>query len=49
MVDRTNLTYRDGWTYLKTQKVTVKIEGRFFNIKFNITKLSKEGIVLEIP
>ena len=46
MADRTNLVYGDGKVYLKTKKVTVKIEGRLFNMKFNITKLSKEGIIL---
>ena len=44
--DRTNLTYGGGKTYLETQKQIIRIEDRFFNIKFIITKLSKEGIIL---
>ena len=49
MADRTNPTYGGGIAYLETQKATVKIEGRLFNMKFNITKLSKEGIILGMP
>ena len=46
--DRTNLTYRGGKAHLETQKQTIRIKDRFFNIKFTITKLSKEGIILGI-
>ena len=46
--DKTNLTYGRGKAYLKTQKQIIRIEDRFFNIKFTITKLSKEGIILGI-
>ena len=49
MADRTNLVYRDKKAHLETKKVTVKIKGRLFNIKFNITKLFKKGIILGIP
>ena len=48
MADGTNLIYGDGKVYLETKKVIVKIKGRFFNIKFNIIKLSKEGIILRM-
>ena len=48
MVDRINLVYKDRIVYLETQKAIVKIKERLFNIKFNITKLSKEGIILGI-
>ena len=48
MADRIRPIYRGGIIYLKTQKVIVKIKGWFFNIKFNITKLSKEGIIFGI-
>ena len=49
MADGTSLVYGDRKAYLETKKVTVKVKGRLFNIKFNITKLSKEGIILGIP
>ena len=49
MADRTNPTYGEGMVYLETQKIIVKIEGRFFNMKFNIIRLSKEGIILGMP
>ena len=49
MANRTNPVYGDRKAYLKTKKIIVKIKGQLFNIKFNITKLSKEGIILGIP
>ena len=49
MADRTSLVYGDRKAYLETKKIIVKIKGRLFNIKFNITKLSKEGIILGMP
>jgi len=48
IADRIRPVYRGGIIYLKTQKTIIKIKGRLFNIKFNITKLSKEGIILGI-
>ena len=48
MADGIRPIYRGGIIYLKTQKVIVKIKGLLFNIKFNITKLTKEGIILGI-
>ena len=48
MADGIKPIYRGGIVYLKTQKIIIKIKGRLFNIKFNITKLSKEGIILGI-
>ena len=47
--NRTNLIYGGGKVHLETQKQTVRIKDRLFNIKFIITKLSKEGIILGIP
>ena len=49
MADRTNPAYGDRKAYLKTKKATVKIKGQLFNMRFNITKLSKEGIILGMP
>ena len=49
MADGTKLVYRDRIAYLETKKAIVKIAGRLFDIKFNITKLSKEGIILGMP
>ena len=49
MVDRTNPKYGGGMAHLETKKEIVRIEGRFFNMKFNITKLSKESIILGMP
>ena len=49
MADGIRPIYGGGITHLKTQKAIMKIKGRLFNIKFNITKLSKEGIILGIP
>ena len=48
MADRIRPIYGGGIIYFKTQKVIIEIKGRLFNIKFNITKLSKEGIILGI-
>ena len=48
MADRTNPIYRGGIVHLKTEKDIVEIKGRLFNIKFNIIKLIKEGIILGI-
>ena len=48
MVDRINPIYREGIVYLEIKKDIVEIKGRLFNMKFNITKLFKEGIILEI-
>ena len=48
MADGTKPAYRDRKVYLKTQKATVKIKGRLFSMKFNIIRLSKEGIILGI-
>jgi len=48
IADRIRPIYGGGITHLKTRKAIVKIKGRLFNIKFNITKLSKEGIILGI-
>ena len=47
--DGTNPAYGGGKAHLETQKQTVRIEDRLFNIKFIITKLSKEGIILGMP
>ena len=47
--DGTNLTYGGGKAYLETQKQTIRIKDRLFNMKFTITKLSKEGIILGMP
>ena len=47
--DGTNPAYRGGKAHLEIIKQTVRIEDRLFNIKFTITKLSKEGIILGIP
>ena len=46
--DRSNPTYGGGKAHLETQKQTIRIKDRLFNIKFIITKLSKAGIILEI-
>ena len=47
--NRTNPAYKEGKAHLETQKQIVRIKDRLFNIKFTITKLSKEGIILRIP
>ena len=48
MADGINPIYGEGMVHLKTKKNIVEIKGRFFNIKFNITKLTKKGIILRI-
>ena len=49
MADGAKLIYGDRIVYLETEKVVIGIKGHLFNIRFNITKLLKEGIILGMP
>ena len=49
IADGTSLIYGDRIVYLEIEKAVVGIEGYLFNIRFNITKLLKEGIILGMP